>query len=138
MDDFKDSCRQLSQTKFEARFDALIEKYPKAERYMMVIYHDRKRCAEYVSPLAFSVRSGTTSRVKGAFTSVLSVHGPLWFLKRSMRQLFAGGHWCMVVACACVFRIPSTQGLFLFSPACMQQVLHAEHVVWRITLLHID
>ena len=81
MDDIKETRRQLSLTKFEARFDALIKQYPKAERWMAVIYHDRKRWAEYVPPLAFSVGSWATSRVEGAFTSVLSVHCPRGFSK---------------------------------------------------------
>ena len=117
MDDFKETRRQLSQTKFEASFDALIEKYPKAEICMMVTYHDRKRWVEYVFPPAFSVGSWTTSRVEGAFIRALSVHGPLWFLEQSMCHLFAGGYWCVVVVCVFVLRITSTQGLFSFSQA---------------------
>lgn len=54
MDDFRVARQQLSLLKFEAKFNALIDKYPKAERYMRVIYDDRKRWAEYVSPLGFS------------------------------------------------------------------------------------
>ena len=64
MDEFKCARQQVSLAKFEARFNALIDKYPQSEQYMRVIYDDR--AAEYVSPLAFSVGSWTTSRVEGA------------------------------------------------------------------------
>ena len=68
MDEFKCARQQLSLEKFEAKFDALSKKYPKAENHLKVIYEDRVRWAEYVSPLAFSVGSWTTSRVEGAFS----------------------------------------------------------------------
>ncbi|CAB1116228.1 unnamed protein product [Ectocarpus sp. CCAP 1310/34] len=66
MDEFRCVRQQLSLAKFERKFNALIEKYPKAEKYMRVVYDDRARWAEYVSPLMFSVGSWTTSRVEGA------------------------------------------------------------------------
>ncbi|CBN76707.1 expressed unknown protein [Ectocarpus siliculosus] len=66
MDEFRCVRQQLSLAKFERKFNALIEKYPKAEKYMQVVYDDRARWAEYVSPLVFSVGSWTTSRVEGA------------------------------------------------------------------------
>lgn len=66
MDDFKCAHQQLSLMEFETRFNALVDKYPESEKYMRVIYEDRERWAEYVSPLAFSVGSWTT-RVEGGF-----------------------------------------------------------------------
>lgn len=66
MDEFKIVRQQLSLSKFEDRFNRLLNKYPKAERYMNVVYQDRHAWAEYVAPLAFSVGSWTTSRVEGA------------------------------------------------------------------------
>ena len=66
MDEFKVARQQTSMAKFE-KFKTLTEKYPKADQYMGVIYEDRKRWAEYVSPPAFSVGSWTTSRVEGVF-----------------------------------------------------------------------
>ena len=70
MDEFKCAHQQVSAEKFEAKFEALVIKYPKAEDYLNVIYDDREQWAEYVSPLTFSVGSWT-SRVEGAFLSVL-------------------------------------------------------------------
>ena len=67
MDEFKVARQQTSMAKFEEKFKTITEKYPKADQYMGVIYEDRKRWAEYVSPLAFSVGSWTTSRVEGVF-----------------------------------------------------------------------
>eukprot|EP00904_Undaria_pinnatifida_P011765 jgi/Undpi1/7719/HiC_scaffold_23.g10192.m1 len=64
MDEFKVARQQTSMAKFEEKFKTLTDKYPKADQYMGVIYEDRKRWAEYVSPLAFSVGSWTTSRVE--------------------------------------------------------------------------
>ncbi|CAB1105779.1 unnamed protein product [Ectocarpus sp. CCAP 1310/34] len=49
----------------ERKFNALIEKHPKAEKYMRVVYDDRARWVEYVSPLVFSVGLWTTSSVEG-------------------------------------------------------------------------
>ena len=71
MDEFMCARLQLSLQKLEAKFDALIKKYPKAENYLTAIYEDRVRWAEYVSPLAFSVGLWTTSRVEGVFPSAL-------------------------------------------------------------------
>lgn len=65
MDMFKMARSQLSRTKFEKIFKELCERYPEAEPYLRVIYGDRHRWAEYVSPLAFSVGPWTASRVEG-------------------------------------------------------------------------
>ena len=46
MDEFKCARQQLSLEKFETKFDALVNKYPKAENYLKVIYDDRVRWAE--------------------------------------------------------------------------------------------
>ena len=62
--------------KFEEKFKTLTDKYPKADQYMGVIYEDRKRWAEYVSPLAFSVDSWTTSRVDSVFPRTVRVMFP--------------------------------------------------------------
>ena len=67
MVEFKCARQQLSLETFEAKLDALVKKYSKAENYLKVIYDDRVRWAEYVSLLAFSVGSWTTLRVKGIF-----------------------------------------------------------------------
>ncbi|CAM9522612.1 unnamed protein product [Pylaiella littoralis] len=69
---FKCAREQVSLEKFEARFNALIDKYPQAEQYLRVTYNDRARWAKYVSPLVFSVGSWTASRGKGAFLRHLS------------------------------------------------------------------
>ena len=88
MDEFKVARQQTSMAKFEEKFKALTEKYPKADQYMGVIYEDRKRWAEYVSPLAFSVGSWTTSRVEGVFLRTCFV------FRQTMRNLIAA---CSVV-----------------------------------------
>ena len=88
MDEFKVARQQTSMAKFEEKFKTLTEKYSKADQYMGVIYEDRKRWAEYVSPLAFSVGSWTTSRVEGVFLRTCYVFG------QTMRNLIAA---CSVV-----------------------------------------
>ena len=74
--------------KLEEKFKILTEKYPKADQYMGVIYEDRKRWAEYVSPLAFCVGSWATSRVEGEFVRTCYV------FRQTMRNLIAA---CSVV-----------------------------------------
>ena len=101
MDDFRVARQQLSLLKDEAKFNALIDKYPKAERYMRVIYEDRKRWAEYVSPLAFSACSWTTSRVEGAFLNVLFCSRSLRFFpiagRKSGRRIVLQVMLCVVI-----------------------------------------
>ncbi|CAB1104701.1 unnamed protein product [Ectocarpus sp. CCAP 1310/34] len=64
VDEFRCVHQQLSLAKFERKFNALIEKYPKAEKYMRVVHDDRARWAEYVSPLVFSVGQNALIRDK--------------------------------------------------------------------------
>lgn len=52
---------------------ALVAKCPAADRYIKVIYENRKRRAQYLIPLVFYVGSWTMSRVEGAFIRVLSL-----------------------------------------------------------------
>lgn len=81
MDQFKSARQQLSLMKFEEKFNALCERYPKAEHYMGAIYEDRHRWAEYVSPLTFSVGPWTTSRVGGEVLQVpVTAFVPCFFM----------------------------------------------------------
>ena len=67
MDEFKVARQQTSMAKSEEKFKTLTNEYPKADQCMKVIYEAWKRWAEYVSLLAFSGGSWTTSRVEGVF-----------------------------------------------------------------------
>ena len=76
MDEFKVARQQTSIAKFEEKFKTITDKYPKADQYVGVFYENRERWAEYVSPLAFSVGSWTTSRVNGVFPRTVRVMFP--------------------------------------------------------------
>lgn len=65
----------LSEAGFEESFEELIDTYPKAAKYMRVLYKDRERWAAAFSMLTFSVASFTTSRVEGMPEHVPDVLG---------------------------------------------------------------
>lgn len=57
---------RLSETGFEESFEELVDKFPKAEKYLkQTLYKDRHRWAAAFSVLTFSVSSFTSSRVEG-------------------------------------------------------------------------
>lgn len=61
---------RLNKSRFEEGFTELLqclEAFPKAEKYMMQLYHDRERWAVAFSPLSFCVASWTTNRVEGKY-----------------------------------------------------------------------
>ena len=68
-DMFYNARGRLNKSEFEKSFtDELLEAFPKAEKYLMQLYHDRERWAVAFSPLSFCVASWTTNRVEGTHT----------------------------------------------------------------------
>ena len=59
---------RLNKSGFDKSFAELLEAFPKAEKYLMQLYHDRERWAVAFSPLSFCVASWTTNRVEGTHT----------------------------------------------------------------------
>ena len=55
---------QASLRDFEAHFDAIVKRFPAAVKYLLTVYEDRKRWAEYSTPLLFTVGPPTTLRVE--------------------------------------------------------------------------
>lgn len=65
---FRIAQNQLTQEKFEQRFNTIVKEYPVSEKYLMApggVYEDRARWTEYLHPLRFDLLSRVTSRVEG-------------------------------------------------------------------------
>ena len=65
---------RLNKSGFEESFTELLEAFPKAEKYLMQLYHDGERWALALSPLSFCVASWTTNSRRYAYC-VLHIHG---------------------------------------------------------------